>query len=143
MASIWKRRQRHIVLGRSKIHGFGVFATKNFRKGEVVEVCPVMSVTDKTKAILLANSPKAVSDFGNFMFETEDGSALAFGYGSFYNHSVEPNADYSMIECFGRSCLEIVAWRRIEEGDEILLNYNGDPDDQADVFGENGWWDST
>jgi len=53
----------HIVLGESPIHGLGVFATKNFKKGEIIEVCPIINVIGNEEAILLAKSAE-VGEFG-------------------------------------------------------------------------------
>jgi len=128
----------HIVLGESPIHGLGVFATKNFKKGEIIEVCPIINVIGNEEAILLAKS----AEVGEFVFETKEGNALSLGYGSFYNHSYEPNADYKAIhlESVNREALQIMAWRPIKKGAEILINYNGDPKDKTPVFGDEGWW---
>ena len=128
----------HIVLGESPIHGLGVFATKNFKKGEILEICPIISIIGHAEATLLATS----AEVGEFVFETPTGNALSLGYGSFYNHSYEPNADYKVthLESIERDCLKILAWKRIKKGDEIFINYNGDPKDQTIVFGDDGWW---
>ena len=52
-------------------------------------------------------------------------SAIALGYGSLYNHFCPSNADYFMD--FEAETIDIVAVRYIEAGDEITINYNGDP----------------
>ena len=56
--------------------------------------------------------------------------ALALGYGSLYNHSFTPNARY---QCVAPDTIEYLSIRPIAKGDEILINYNGDPDDQTPV----------
>jgi uncharacterized protein len=52
-------------------------------------------------------------------------SVIALGYGSLYNHFCPSNADYFMD--FEAETIDIVAVRYIEAGDEITINYNGDP----------------
>ena len=74
----WRNRPLSVVLGKSGVHGLGVFANRNFKKGDIVEICPIMAVDGKAETILLAKS----TDFGNFVFETDKGCALAMGYGS-------------------------------------------------------------
>jgi hypothetical protein len=54
--------------------------------------------------------------------------ALALGYGSIYNHSYSPNASY---KCVAPDAIEFVAIAAIEPGDEITINYNGDPADKT------------
>lgn len=56
--------------------------------------------------------------------------AIALGYGSLYNHSYTPNAQYRDI---GRHAKEFIALRDIVAGEEITVNYNGDPQDRTPV----------
>ncbi len=59
--------------------------------------------------------------------------ALALGYGSLYNHSYEPNARY---EASRRRTKIFVALRKIATGEEITINYNGEPGDRSPVWFE-------
>ena len=52
-------------------------------------------------------------------------AALALGLGSLYNHSYSPNARY--VKDFDRRKIDFVAIRNISVGEEITVNYNGDP----------------
>ena len=61
-------------------------------------------------------------------------TSLAFGRFCFYNHSYRPNARY-LKRVEGR-IIEMVALRDIEAGEEILTNYNGDPEDETPVWFE-------
>ena len=56
--------------------------------------------------------------------------ALALGYGSLYNHSYRPNARYDDV---GQRTKLFTALRAIEPGEEITINYNGDPEDGSPV----------
>ena len=53
-------------------------------------------------------------------------AALALGFGSLYNHSYSPNAHY--VKDLDRRKIDFVAIRNISAGDEITVNYNGDPE---------------
>jgi SET domain-containing protein len=104
--------------------GRGVFARRPIEAGEVIETCPVL--------VLPAGS---VEDFsagvGAYVFEWGRGKlALALGYGSLYNHSYRPNARY---EDLGDRTKLFTAIRDIAAGEEITVNYNGEPEDQAPV----------
>ena len=56
---------------------------------------------------------------------------MALGYGSLYNHSYQPNARYDD----GRGQTKIfMAIRDIALGEEIVVNYNGEPDDKTPVW---------
>ena len=106
--------------------GRGVFARRSIVKGEVFETCPVL--------ILPAGSlGNDASGLGSYVFEWGKGTlALAMGYGSLYNHSYRPNARYDDV----RQGKAFSALRDIELGEEITVNYNGDPGDSTEVWFE-------
>lgn len=104
--------------------GRGVFARRAIGKGEVFEICPVL--------ILPAGSLEDdETGLTNYVFEWgKDRLALAMGYGSLYNHSYQPNARYDDV----RQGKAFSALREIEQGEEITVNYNGDPGDNTEVW---------
>lgn len=115
----------------SDIHGMGVFAAEPIPEGAVIEICPVL-LFPKTQ---LAQVRQTVLD--DYYFDWgDDGDwfALALGYGSLYNHSYEPNADYGMD--FDNKTIDIYSLRDIEPGEEICINYNGAPGDRTKVWFE-------
>ena len=57
-------------------------------------------------------------------------AALALGYGSLYNHSYRPNARY--VDLGDRTKLFTAIWD-IAAGEEITVNYNGEPGDETPV----------
>jgi SET domain-containing protein len=52
---------------------------------------------------------------------------MALGFGSLYNHIAPSNADYEMD--FDEQTIKIFAVCDIPAGTEIMINYNGDPED--------------
>ncbi len=113
-----------IVIKRVRGKGRGVFARRPIESGEVIETCPVL--------VLPAGSVEDVSAaIGSYVFEWGRGRlALALGYGSLYNHSYRPNARY--VDLAERTKL-FTALRDIATGEEITVNYNGEPEDQTPV----------
>ena len=116
-----------VEVRRTRGKGRGVFARRAIPEGEVIETCPVL--------VLPTGS---VGDFsegvGPYVFEWGEGKlGLALGFGSLYNHSYGPNARYEDIG--GRSKL-FVALRDIRAGEEITVNYNGEPGDRSPVWFE-------
>lgn len=104
-----------IRIGKSKLHGNGVFATRNFVKGSVIEKLPVMTFKNDN-----------LEQFGlrRFMFTVHSKmSNLALGYGSIYNHSYEPNAHLVVDINSKTNAGAIYATKAIETGEEILINY--------------------
>ena len=118
-----------IVVKKVKGKGRGVFARRAIAEGEVIESCPVLVVQAEE-----VRNGTAWTRLGEYCFDWGRGTvALALGYGSLYNHSYEPNARYEDIG--GRTKL-FVAIRDIETGEEITVNYNGEPGDRSPVWFE-------
>ncbi len=102
--------------------GRGVFAGRAFRKGEVVEVCPVVRLAGGAEASSLAGLDR-------YVFEWGDGLAVALGYGSLYNHSPDPNAAFT--PRLSRDDIVFRALRDIAEGEQILIDYRWNEADYA------------
>ncbi|MCX7619843.1 MAG: SET domain-containing protein-lysine N-methyltransferase [Acidimicrobiales bacterium] len=103
----------------SPIHDRGVFAERSFRKGEMIEECPLL--------VISAQEADNLDELANYIFECEDDYAVPLGLGCFYNHSRTANAE-TVIDPDGRT-LTIIAARSIRRNEEITINYNGAPDD--------------
>lgn len=96
--------------------GRGVFAKIDIPKGTIFERVPLLVVdTDELEG----------SELMDYVFIWGKKTvAIALGYGSLYNHSYKPNARY--YDGPGRTKV-FLALRAIRAGEEILVNYNGDP----------------
>lgn len=116
------RQSKLIEVRQVKKKGRGVFARYDIAEGTEVERCPVLVIPE---------SDIWYSTLADYVFEWGDGTVgLTLGYGSMYNHSFQPNARY---EDVGRQSKAYIAIRDIEAGEEITINYNGDPDDTTSV----------
>lgn len=116
-----------IVIKRSRGKGRGVYARRLIRKGEVLERVPVivMSLDEYAKGI-------AETVLKDYCFQWGEGRvALALGYGSIYNHSYKPNARYDDL---GPMTKQFTTLRDIRPGEEISVNYNGEPRSRAKVW---------
>ncbi|MCB0562304.1 MAG: SET domain-containing protein-lysine N-methyltransferase [Lewinellaceae bacterium] len=107
----------------SPLGGRGVFTAAPILEGSLIEVCPVI--------VMPGNHRRHLDETGlydyYFIWGEEDGQcAIALGYGSLYNHSFEPNSEYRA-DLTGLT-LDFYALRDIAAGEEITVNYNGDPD---------------
>lgn len=98
--------------------GRGVFAGRPFRKGEVIEVCPVIPLPRR-------QTLKCVAELlDRYVFQWPQRgypAAVVLGYGSLYNHSHEPNARYAPRK--GSDEMIFRAARDIAVGEQILVNY--------------------
>ena len=64
--------------------------------------------------------------------ETAEAIALALGYLTFANHSYQPNARYE--KRYATCSIALIALRPIKAGEEITVNYNGDPEDHSPLW---------
>ncbi len=104
--------------------GRGVFAGRAYRKGEVIEVCPVIR--------LPAADESSLGVLGRYVFKWGPGGgelAVSLGYGSLYNHSATPNARFTP-----RTATDDIVFRArrdIDEGEQILIDYQWDDAEYA------------
>lgn len=102
--------------------GRGVFARIAIPKGTIFETVPLLVV--KQDDII-------DSTLMDYVYAWTDSTvALALGYGSLYNHSYKPNARYDDLP---QQRKEFTAIRDIEAGEEVTINYNGDPKSKKNV----------
>ena len=112
---------------KSELHGNGVFAITDIQKGEIIEICPII--------ILNENDTREIDKtyLYNYYFSWEEKcSAIALGFGSIYNHSYEPNAKYE--KDFLNKKIIFKSISKIKSGEEITVNYNGDPENKNKVW---------
>ncbi len=96
----------------------GVFAMEDIKKGETLEVAP----------ILILQFEEFIETKWNLLFEyyfwLDECVVLALGYGSMYNHSMKPNAKYK-VDLKNRT-ITFKALKDISSGEEIFFNYKGE-----------------
>lgn len=106
--------------------GRGVFATRAFRRGEVVEVAPVLVLPpdqqDRIDGTVL----------DSYVFAWGGTVAIALGFGSIYNHSWSPNLEYR--KRLEAGVLEFVAIADVAEGEELTTNYTVSNPHRADLW---------
>jgi len=112
--------------------GRGVFAARRFAPDEIIEVCPVIALSEADARKL---DDTRVYDY--YFGWGEDGkrAAIVLGYGSIYNHSLTPNAAHR--KNFGNDTMSVIAVREIAVGEEIFIRYEtGKGGDQPSVWFE-------
>ena len=115
-----------VYIGDSSIVGAGrgVFAKEAIREGELIEACPVVALGDRKDRDRLRKTGLV-----NYYFlwgQKRDHAAICLGWGAVYNHSFSPNARFE--KHLEDSRMDFHALRDIEVGEEISVNYNGDPE---------------
>jgi SET domain-containing protein len=124
-------QQAAIYVAPSELHGKGVFAARDISEGEIIEICPVLLFP---KAQLPDVRRTVLDDYYFDWGDDGEWYAVCLGYGSLYNHSYTPNAEYGMD--FDAQTIDFYCLRDITAGSEILVNYNGDADNQTKVWFE-------
>lgn len=104
--------QNKIVVKKSKTHGYGVFADKKIKKGEMIEQCYM---------IITRGGDQVLEDY---YFAAKRKYAIFLGFGCIYNHADEPNADYNLN--LNKRVATFKAKRDIKKGEEILISYGED-----------------
>lgn len=116
-----------ITIKKTGKKGRGVFALKNFKTGEIVESCPVINITPTERKRL----EKTIFNYYIYPWRSTRSGSLALGYGSIYNHSFDPNADWK--QNFKTNSMVYRAIKPIKKDEEITVNYNGEPDDKTPI----------
>jgi uncharacterized protein len=101
----------NVVVKKSKIHGKGVFAARDFKKGEVV-------LRWHPKYLPLSDIDKFSDVEKQYIYVMEDKIRVMQEPEKFVNHSCDNNT-YVLDECD-------VALRDIKAGEEITANYDND-----------------
>ncbi len=107
--------------------GRGIFAGRGFTADEVLEYAPVIIIPNEEWDLV---SGSIVASYC-FTWGKADDAAIPLGRCSLFNHSYTPNA-YAQIHMRDK-VIEFLALRDIELGEEITLNYNGEPDDHTEM----------
>ncbi|WP_080848218.1 SET domain-containing protein [Cytobacillus gottheilii] len=105
----------------------GVFATRDIQKGELLHEAPVIAYpNDQHQHIEKTLLADYAFEYG------KNHSAILLGYGMLFNHSYEPNTDYEIN--FSNHTFDFYAFTNIKKGEELLINYNGDVDDNDPLW---------
>lgn len=109
--------------------GRGVFATRNYRKGELIVRDPVV-VLAKQEDI-----SKTILNFYGFAWPTMNPSthtAFALGIGSLFNHSYGANVTYEQEPDI--DTISFSALKDIKRGEQMLINYGYDAGFKWEIY---------
>ena len=103
--------QNKLLVKKSPIHGYGVFAQKNIKKGELVEECCCLVFADN-------DDDECLIDYA-FAFGRK--AMVLTGFGCLYNHSDDHNLNHVLDQ--KQRLVTFKARRAIKKGEEIFINY--------------------
>lgn len=117
-----------IGIGQTAGKGRGVFAWKHIPAGTLIDEAPVIIVP----AAEMEHLDRTVLRDYYFKWGPDDTeAALLLGTFALCNHSYQPNAVF--IRNLEQTTIAFFARRDIVPGEEITINYHGDPDSQEAV----------
>ena len=97
-----------------KNSGRGVFSTRAYTIGEIIEVCPCIKQEYKY----------AKGEISKYVYDyNQKYCIIALGFCSIYNHKDDPNAKWTIINT---EQIKIVALKNIRQGEEIFISYGSD-----------------
>ena len=110
-------RSSKISIDDSNIHGRGIFALDNIIKGEILEECHFFMVPRNLQY------PQILMDhfFAWPKNHNPHEMVICLGYGSIFNHSDIPNADWETD--MDKFLIRFIAIENIDAGQEIFTNY--------------------
>lgn len=111
-----------------KIQQDGVFATKDFKKNELIEICPCLDLNkNKIKHIEQELKKTMIYDYWwiHKVSENEYYYLIALGYLSCINHSRNPNVYIKVKKNRGKFYIYIYADRYIKKDEELFDSYGG------------------
>lgn len=100
--------------------GRGVFTAEYIPKGILIEVAPVIIMSNEQRILL---DQTLLHDYIFEWGRNKKQCCLALGYISIYNHSYHSNCEYEMN--FSKEIITVKSVQDIQAGDELLINYNG------------------
>ncbi|MBK7008543.1 MAG: SET domain-containing protein-lysine N-methyltransferase [Saprospiraceae bacterium] len=123
------QRVASLYIASSDDRGRGVFTASPIHEGDIIEVCPVIVIPKRELPII---HKTILHDYYFLWGDKLDDCAIALGYGSMYNHELNPNANF--ILDLENMTIDIEAIQDIAAGEEITLNYHGEPGDESELW---------
>ncbi|RYG41942.1 MAG: SET domain-containing protein-lysine N-methyltransferase [Chitinophagaceae bacterium] len=109
--------------------GKGVFTNEVIPPNIIVEISPVIVMSAEERKFL---DQTKLHDYIFIWGADNSQCCMALGYIAIYNHSYASNCEYFMD--FEDSTMMVKTVREIKAGEELTINYNGDWNDEKQVW---------
>jgi len=133
-------KSNKIYVGKSDTHGYGVFASEDISKNEVLEDCYYIepketlwnNIDDVFKGYffnapyLQENALEFASENGGVLLDHITRPICVLGYGMIFNHSKTPNVECKINQI--SNIISFISNRRIKAGEELFIQYNNQID---------------
>ncbi len=104
--------KKPLIVKKSPIQGYGVFADCDIEPGEIIEECYALPVNGDEKSLK------------NYYFVAGKFRGIATGFGTLYNHSDTPNAKFFFDRV--NQLVTFKSTQKILRGEEIFVLYSED-----------------
>ena len=101
--------------------GRGVFTREPLKARTIIEIAPVIVMSGEDRSYL---DQTLLHDYIFEWGDKREQCCMALGYVPLYNHSYSSNCEYEMD--FRKQIITIKTVKPVEAGEELLINYNGD-----------------
>lgn len=118
-----------LYIAPSPKRGRGMFTAQPIAVDDVIEICPVIVLPEDQRPLI---DKTKLYDYYFLWSKPKHSIAIVLGYGSIYNHSVQPNAE--MEANTNHLTMTIKCIRPITPGEEIFINYEGDGKDGVKLW---------
>jgi len=118
-----------IYIDKTQDMGRGVFTRQPLKSKTIIEIAPVIVMSGKDRVFL---DQTLLHDYVFEWGDNRQQCCMALGYVPLYNHSYRSNCEYEMN--FRKQIITIKTVKVIEAGEELLINYNGDWNNQNPVW---------
>ena len=109
--------------------GRGVMAAIDLAAHTLIETAPVIVMEAKDRQLL---DQTLLHDYIFEWGETKTQCCMALGLVPMYNHSNESNCEYFMN--YEDETIDVKTMQDVKAGEELTINYNGNWNDQSDVW---------
>ena len=121
--------KNYLFIKRTGAKGRGVFTKEAIAADTVIEEAPVIVMSAEDRVNI---DKTLLHDYIFAWGKNEEQCCMALGLVPIYNHSYESNCEYFMD--FEKETIQIKTVRKINAGDELTINYNGDWNNKKPVW---------
>lgn len=121
--------KQFLYFKQTTIKGRGVFTKEKIAANVIIEESPAIVMSKEERVYL---DKTLLHDYIFEWGEDKNKCCMALGLIPLYNHSYESNCEYFMD--FDNETIQIKTIRKIEKGEELTINYNGNWNDDKKVW---------